>query len=86
LDFIKFFIKYIGGAVQLVKKIFSGKKGTEEMMNIPDDYDTIINSPENISLEEIIDARTYWKKVQADEIKRTKQLSPNLLEEQLPVM
>lgn len=85
LDFIKFFIKYIGGAVQLVKKIFSGNKGTEDMMNIPDDYDTIINSPGNISLEEIIDARTYWKKVQADEIKRTKQLSPNLLEEQQPI-
>ena len=85
IDLIKFFFKYIGGAVQLIKKIFSGKKGTEELMNIPNDYDTVINSPGNISLEEIIDARQYWKNVQQQNLKYTKLMKPELLEEQLPI-
>jgi anaerobic magnesium-protoporphyrin IX monomethyl ester cyclase len=85
LDFFRFLFKYMGGAIQLLRKMLSGNKGTAEMMNIPKDYDEIINSPGNISLEEIIDARAYWKKVQSDEIKRTKLMSPNLLLEQIPL-
>ncbi len=85
LDLIKFFFTYIGGAMQLLKKMISGKKNTSTLMNLPEDYNFVINSPGNISLEEIIDAREYWKDVQLNEIKRTRKLASHLLTEQQPV-
>ncbi len=85
LDFLKFFWSYRTGAINLFKKALSGKKTTTELMNIPSDYNSVINSPGLISMEEMEKSRVYWKKVQADELKRTKQLKPNLLREQQPL-
>ena len=85
IDFAKFFATYWVGAVQLFFKALSGKKSVREMLNIPDDYETVINSPCTISVAEIIQSREYWKKVQASEVKRTRKEAPELLESQMPI-
>ena len=54
-------------------------------MNIPPDYEEVIASNVTIGLEEIIESRAYWKKVQSDELKRGKELMPHLLKEQMPI-
>ncbi len=85
LDFLKFFLKYSSGAIKLFTKAFTGKKSIREMMNMPADYEEVINSPSEISLEDMISARESWKHVQSTEIKRARKLAPHLLEEQMPV-
>ncbi|MFN8284424.1 MAG: radical SAM protein [Chitinophagales bacterium] len=85
IDFAKFVYEYFGGAILLLKKMLVGNKNTSQKINYPSDYDEIINSPGKISLEEIIDSRTYWKNVQQEELKRTKKIKPNLIDEQMPV-
>ncbi len=85
VDFFRFFSTYFAGAIQLFFKAFSGKKSVREMMNLPDDYETVINSPETISIEDMIKSREYWKGVQAGEVKRARKEAPQLLEAQMPV-
>jgi tRNA A37 methylthiotransferase MiaB len=85
IDFLRFFTTYFGGAIQLFFKAFSGKKSVKEMMNLPDDYEATISSPTTISISEMIESREYWKKVQAGEVKRARQLMPELLETQMPI-
>jgi hypothetical protein len=85
IDFMRFFITYSGGAVMLLFKALSGKKSVRQMLNIPDDYEIIINSPETISIEDMIKSREYWKGVQAGEVKRARKEAPQLLEAQMPI-
>lgn len=85
IDFMKFFITYWVGAVQLFLKALSGKKSIREMLNLPDDYEAVINSPETISTEDMIHSREYWKGVQANEVKRARKEAPHLLETQMPL-
>lgn len=85
LDFIRFLLTYWVGAVQLFFKALSGKKSVREMLNLPDDYEAVINSPETISIADIINSREYWKGVQAAEVKRARKEAPELLETQMPI-
>ena len=84
LDFIKFFITYFGGAMKLFFKAFLGKTSLGELMNLPNDYESIIGSPATISVEEMIAARESWKRVQIGEVGRTKKIMPELLDKQMP--
>jgi anaerobic magnesium-protoporphyrin IX monomethyl ester cyclase len=85
VDFMKFFLTYWVGAVQLFFKALSGKKSVREMLNLPNDYEAVINSPETISIEDMIHSREYWKEVQAREVKRARKEAPELLETQMPI-
>lgn len=85
LDFLKFFITYSGGAVLLFYKALTGKKSVHEMLNIPADYEAVINSPEIVTIQDMINSREYWKGVQAGEVKRARKEAPQLLEAQMPV-
>ena len=85
LDLLKFFWSYRKGALLLFKKALTGKKTTESYMNVPPDYEEIINSPGSIHFNRIVAAREEWKKYQNDEISRTKKLAPVLLKEQRPI-
>ena len=85
VDFYKFFATYWVGAIELFGKALSGKKSVLGKMNIPNDYEKIINSPSAISLEEIIAARESWKSTQSGEVKRARIFSPELLETQMPI-
>lgn len=85
LDFLKFFWSYRGGAINLFKKVFTGKKATGDLLKKPKDYEKVINSPGKVNMLKIIESREYWKSVQNNELKRTKQEMPNLLKEQMPI-
>lgn len=84
-DLLIFFTKYFRGAIQLLKKIITGKKNTSEMINIPSDYNIIINSTHKTDLNEIVNSREYWKKIQKNEISFAKKNAPYLLSEQQPI-
>lgn len=83
-DLAKFIFLYLGGGWQLLRKIISGKKTTTEIMNLPHDYHAVINSKHTITMEEIIDARSYWNNVQKTELRYAKEIKPQLLNEQQP--
>ncbi len=85
IDFLKFFITYSGGAVMLLLKALSGKTSVRQLLNLPDDYEAVINSPETISIEDMVKSREYWKGVQAGEVKRARREAPQLLEAQMPI-
>jgi anaerobic magnesium-protoporphyrin IX monomethyl ester cyclase len=78
-DFMEFFFTYWTGALKLFFKALTGKKSVREMMNIPDDYENVINSPETISIEDMVKSREYWKGIQSSEIQRTRKAAPELL-------
>jgi anaerobic magnesium-protoporphyrin IX monomethyl ester cyclase len=84
LDFLRFFWKYKTAGIALFKKVLFNKVDPEKNLK-PVDYEAIINSKANISSTAIIDARTYWKNVQEEEIKNAKQKMPHLLKEQMPL-
>lgn len=84
-DFLRFFWSYRLGAINLFKKALLGNKGTCDLFSKPKDYNAVINSPGNIAMSEIIQSRDYWKKYQSNEVKRTRELMPELLEEQMPI-
>jgi hypothetical protein len=54
-------------------------------MTFPKDYDEVINSSTRLSMQQIITSRENWKKLQSNEVKRARELSPHLLEEQMPI-
>jgi hypothetical protein len=82
LDFIKFFWEYRVAAINLFTDTFFGKKQSKSLK--PNDYEQLINRNSEISTQQMLEARIYWKKIQSDEVKRTKQEMPNLLLEQMP--
>jgi anaerobic magnesium-protoporphyrin IX monomethyl ester cyclase len=85
LDFLRFFWSYRTGAINLFKKALTGKTSTHSLVNKPANYEEVIGSPGNISMDEILKSREYWKKYQSAEIQRTKELMPQLLKEQMPI-
>jgi anaerobic magnesium-protoporphyrin IX monomethyl ester cyclase len=82
LDFAKFFWNYRTAAINLFTDTFFNKKQSKSLK--PDDYEELINSGNQITFEEMLEARKYWKSVQSEEVKRTKNKMPNLLLEQMP--
>lgn len=84
LDFLNFFWSYRVGAIKLFKKALLGTD-TGALVTKPSDYDAVINSPGNIAIDEIVKSRDYWKKYQSNEIKRTREQMPELLEQQMPI-
>jgi len=85
ISFLQFFWSYRGGAIKLFKKALTGTRATSDFMTIPPDYETVINSPGNLTMEEISKSRDKWKAYQSAEIKRTKEEKPHLLLEQMPI-
>ncbi len=83
IDFAKFFWNYRIAAINLFTDTFFGQKQSKS--HKPDDYEKTINSHSQISFNEMLEARAYWKKVQSDEIKRAKKHKPELLHEQTPL-
>jgi anaerobic magnesium-protoporphyrin IX monomethyl ester cyclase len=82
LDFARFFWNYRTAAINLFTDTFFNKKQSKSLK--PDDYEELINSGGQITFEEMLGARKYWKSVQSEEVKRTKNEMPNLLLEQMP--
>jgi anaerobic magnesium-protoporphyrin IX monomethyl ester cyclase len=82
LDFAKFFWNYRTAAINLFTDTFFNKKQSKSLK--PDDYEELINSGNQITFEEMLESRKYWKSVQSEEVKRTKNKMPNLLLEQMP--
>jgi radical SAM superfamily enzyme YgiQ (UPF0313 family) len=85
MDFIRFVYSYREGAINLLKKIFSGSEGTAGLINFPKDYDLVLNSPVQITMDELIVARDNWKDIQSAEVKFAKENKPELLKTQMPV-
>lgn len=84
LDFLRFFNTYKAAGIALLKKVLFNKTEPEKNLK-PADYDEIINARPIANEQLLVNARHYWKKVQSDELQRTKKLMPHLLKEQLPV-
>lgn len=82
LDFVRFFWNYRVAAINLFTDTLFGKKHSKSLK--PDDYDEIFVPKESITFEDMLDAREYWKGVQANEIKITRNSMPHLLKEQMP--
>lgn len=85
IDFFKFFWSYKEGALNLFKKAILRKKNTGDFVIKPSDYDAVINSPGQISMEEIVKSRAYWKDLQSKEIVHAKKTHAHLLKEQIPI-
>lgn len=83
LDFLKFFWEYRVAAINLFTDTFFNKKQSKPLK--PDDYELLINAGNQITTNEMLVARKYWKTVQSDEVKRTKNAMPNLFLEQMPL-
>jgi radical SAM superfamily enzyme YgiQ (UPF0313 family) len=81
-DFSKFFWNYRTAAINLFTDTFFGKKQSKSLK--PNDYDNIFDRMKVITHQDMLEAREYWKTVQADEIKNTKIKRPHLLKEQMP--
>lgn len=83
LDFAKFFWNYRKAAINLFTDTFFNKKQSKSLK--PKDYEQLINSQKQITFEEMLASRKYWKSVQSNEVKRAKNEMPNLLLEQMPI-
>jgi anaerobic magnesium-protoporphyrin IX monomethyl ester cyclase len=81
LDFFKFFWNYRVAAVNLFTDTFFNKKQAKSLK--PDDYELLLNSKQQITFAEMLEARSYWKKVQSNEMIRTKKEMPQLMKEQM---
>ena len=70
-EFVKFVWRYQRGAWSVLKKILMNS-AVADLLNRPDDYDDIINSGRNATLDDIVDARTSWTDIQTQEMVRSR--------------
>lgn len=84
-SFLKFFWEYRGGAIKLFQKALLGRQSTGGFITFPNDYEEVINSKTHLSMQQIVDSRETWKKLQSNEVKRAREFAPHLLEEQMPI-
>ncbi len=78
-DLLRFFWSYRGGAINLFLKALIKKRTSDKMMDLPDDYETVLSSPKNTTVEDMINSRKHWLDYQNREIKRVRHLKPELL-------
>jgi anaerobic magnesium-protoporphyrin IX monomethyl ester cyclase len=83
-DLIKFLIKYNVAGFNLLFSFF--KRKTSLSKSKPLDYDELTSGFFQVTGQDILNARMNWKKTQVEEIKKTKESNPALLEEQKPVV
>lgn len=67
-DFLKFLWEYRVGALEVAKKLLSGRKDNASGLNKPKDYDQLLKSDFKITAEDIIDARKEWNETQKREL------------------
>jgi hypothetical protein len=71
--------------MKLFQKALLGRQSTGGFITFPNNYDEVINSKTHLSMQQIIDSRETWKKLQSNEVKRAREFAPHLLEEQMPI-
>jgi radical SAM superfamily enzyme YgiQ (UPF0313 family) len=74
LDFAKFLWEYRVGAIEVMKKLLSGRKDNASALNKPKDYDLLLSSDFKISSLDIIEARKEWNETQKRELQNFKKL------------
>jgi len=83
LDFIRFFWNYRVAAMDLMRKVVFNQKSSRKSRK-PSDYEEIVNSQGKMDMKQMIESRKYWKKVQSDEVRYTREMMPQILLEQMP--
>jgi radical SAM superfamily enzyme YgiQ (UPF0313 family) len=84
LDFTRFIFKYQKAGFKFILSIF--KSSTSEKVNLPSDYAFFTSGNYRVQNSDILSARMDWKKTQIEELRKARLNSPNLLEEQKPVV
>ncbi len=84
LDLSRFIVKYQKAGFKFILSIFRKTPSTQKSQ--PDDYDNFTNGHYEVQNNDILMARMDWKKTQIDELRKARLNSPNLLEEQKPVV
>ncbi len=75
LDFAKFLWEYRKGAFSVLKKIVL-RESLTGLVEKPADYDKIINSSYDISLDDLVRARQSWNEIQKREMSLSRKLKP----------
>jgi len=84
LELSRFFWNYRIAAFNVVRNILLGS-APKDTGRRPKDYDKVINAQNRITTADFIQARVSWKNTQSSELQRAKELSPNLIKEQIPI-
>ena len=82
LDFIKFAWDYRQAAMNLLKKIIFNKENTSLMMQKPDGYDALFAKNQKATPQDFIYSKESFDIIQKKDIKRIRDISPNLIAEQ----